>query len=678
MSKNIRDFFKKLSLSKLPSSSSSSDSVSSSQISVSSSQDSQDLNLHLSQEETIEPAITNSTEFSRSELTTGLNLDPATSTEPFNVLLKPIRPVLAHYLSNKYGCFKSKWYSYYSWLEYSKSTNAAFCFTCRHFGDNSSNKESTYTKDGFKNFKKATEKFKAHHECLTHKTAALMYANRLAQDDSCLAQINSQHKLKVKENRGYLAIIFQTLIWLCKQALPLRGHDEIDESKNRGNFLELLEFQCRYNLDLRSHCERTFNYTSPQIQNEMIEIIAKEIIKVILPSELTYFAIIADETMDIARHEQVSLCLRYIDEHLVIREHFVGFFRTSSTTAESLCAIILEALDGFGLDYKSKLVGQCYDGAANMSGVENGLHKKIRNRAKKALYVHCYAHQLNLALQHSCNKIKNARNVLDTLNTLHSFIECSSKGHSLFELIQDRNSVILKHLSDTRWASRLSSLAAMKASYGSVIKFLEIVDEKERNERGAKAAGLLRQIRDFDFLFYIYALNAVFEKSSVLSISLQDKTLDIAKGLDLAELTILKLKEIKNADGYARDLFEASVNFATEHSIKIPTLLNKAGRPSTESVTKKRRRDDALENVENLEEPDFEKYNVGFKNIVNIFVNHLSDKFNTDTYKPLIAIQSLLTSAEKPEISSIFLDLAIYRDDFNKDNLSNELDLWYI
>ena len=50
----------------------------------------------------------------------------------------------------------------------------------------------------------------------------------------------------------------------------------------------------------------------------------------------------------------------------------------------------------------------------------------------------------------------------------------------------------------------------------------------------------------------------------------------------------------------------------------------------------------------------------------------------TDTYKPLIAIQSLLTSAEKPEISSIFFDLAIYRDDFNIDNLSNELDLWYI
>ena len=64
-----------------------------------------------------------------------------------------------------------------------------------------------------------------------------------------------------------------------------------------------------------------------------------------------------------------------------------------STTAKALCEMILNVLDKLGLDYKSKLVGQCYDGAANMSGVKNGLNVKIREQAKKALYLHFYAHK---------------------------------------------------------------------------------------------------------------------------------------------------------------------------------------------------------------------------------------------------------------------------------------------
>jgi len=128
---------------------------------------------------------------------------------------------LSTYPSSKQGTFKCKWYATYSWQKYNKSKNAAFCFVCRHFGDNNSSKEETYTKEGFTNFAKAAEKFKNHHGTHTHRTAALMYANRMAEKDSCISQIDSQHKLKVKENRRYLAIIIQTTMWLCKQALPL-------------------------------------------------------------------------------------------------------------------------------------------------------------------------------------------------------------------------------------------------------------------------------------------------------------------------------------------------------------------------------------------------------------------------------------------------------------------------
>ncbi len=44
--------------------------------------------------------------------------------------------------------FNHKWYSDYVWLEYSKSENAAFCFVCRYFGQNSGSCDKTYTKEG--------------------------------------------------------------------------------------------------------------------------------------------------------------------------------------------------------------------------------------------------------------------------------------------------------------------------------------------------------------------------------------------------------------------------------------------------------------------------------------------------------------------------------------------------
>ena len=70
-----------------------------------------------------------------------------------------------------------------------------------------------------------------------------------------------------------------------------------------------------------------------------------------------------------------------------------------------------------------------------MKSLRNGLNKKIKPDAKKALYKDCFVDQLNLALQHYCNLIKIARSCFDTLNL--EFIVGSSKRLELFQRIQD-------------------------------------------------------------------------------------------------------------------------------------------------------------------------------------------------------------------------------------------------
>ena len=125
----------------------------------------------------------------------------------------------------------------------------------------------------------------------------------------------------------------------------------------------------------------------------------------------------------------------------------------------------------------SNIVGQCYDGAANMSGISKGVAARFKSINKKALFVHCYAHKLNLALQDTCSKIIEVRNCIGTVNSIYSFIEASPKRHAIFEKLQieqNQSRLTLKHLSDTRWSSRDKAFRAINENLAVIFDTLEV------------------------------------------------------------------------------------------------------------------------------------------------------------------------------------------------------------
>ena len=73
-----------------------------------------------------------------------------------------------------------------------------------------------------------------------------------------------------------------------------------------------------------------------------------------------------DETSDIAKIEQVALCLSFILNGQK-RESFVGFCDTKRTNAPALLDLLKRATTSLNLEI-SKIVGECFDGASNMSG----------------------------------------------------------------------------------------------------------------------------------------------------------------------------------------------------------------------------------------------------------------------------------------------------------------------
>ncbi|EFN72295.1 hypothetical protein EAG_11531, partial [Camponotus floridanus] len=129
-----------------------------------------------------------------------------------------------------------------------------------------------------------------------HKDACTSAVNFLSVFDSkildvCL-QINTKAKKKADENRKKLRTIIQTLKFCGRQELALKGHIDSgrltleEPTHNDGNFRALLRFRVQSGDEvLKEHLLNSAHnamYTSPDIQNEFIQLIGAEIISQIV------------------------------------------------------------------------------------------------------------------------------------------------------------------------------------------------------------------------------------------------------------------------------------------------------------------------------------------------------------------------------------------------------------
>ena len=110
-------------------------------------------------------------------------------------------------------------------------------------------------------------------------------------------------------------------------------------------------------------------WTSSAIQNELLQIIA-DLVKERIVNDVKssgWYGIILDETSDITRIEQVSLCLSYCVDGIK-KEAFVGFYATKSTEGQVLYQLVKDSISELNLELEN-IVGNAFDGAANMNGI---------------------------------------------------------------------------------------------------------------------------------------------------------------------------------------------------------------------------------------------------------------------------------------------------------------------
>ena len=208
------------------------------------------------------------------------------------------------------------------------------------------------------------------------------------------------------------------------------------------------------------------------------------------------YSVLVDESKDISKKEQLSVALRYVDDEAVVQEHFLTFTEATTCTAEGLTDHILATLNQFDLD-PQHIVSQGYDDDAVMSGKYSGVQEHLRQAAPYAVYIHCYAHTLNLVLVDSTKILSCAREFFVLLEHLYVFIS-TTKAHVIFmskqaELHPDKQPRQLQKLSDTRWVCRYAAVSAICYTYDSILLTMEdVMDGQDRGKAVEAKSSIIR------------------------------------------------------------------------------------------------------------------------------------------------------------------------------------------
>jgi hypothetical protein len=329
--------------------------------------------------------------------------------------LGPMQPLLQKYKS--YGeqghqrRFKYRWFKLFpSWLEYSQSNDRADCPFCFLSSRNKNKRggSDVFTVHGFFNWKKVNDGRKCaflNHigaePCSKHNNATKPCKDLLNQRGHIGHVAMVGNKKEIERNQLRVKTSIAAVKWLTSQSCAFRGHDEIVESKNRGNFLELLKLLAEFNPEIAEairSAKYNEKYTSPEIQQEILGIYAFKVRKHIR-EEIgdSKFSILVDETCDVAKRGQMAVVFRFVDKDGILQERFFDLIHVTGTKAAILKEVLSSLLSKHAFDVQN-LRGQGYDGPSNMRGEFNGLQALFLRECPYAYYVHCYAHRLQLAL----------------------------------------------------------------------------------------------------------------------------------------------------------------------------------------------------------------------------------------------------------------------------------------
>jgi len=411
---------------------------------------------------------------------------------------------------------------------------------------------------GIKYWQHLSQKIAKHEKSIQHIEAVKLRTIWI-KNQTIDVNLEKQISVEAKFWRDVLTRIIKIILFLTAGNTALRGNEGKGEKECEGNFLRTVRLLAEFDPVLNTLLtveENKVKYLSWSIQNEVIDLLATNIQNIICQEirEAPCFAIIIDSTQDICKVDQVSVIIRYTSlnytlQKIDIKESFLGFFALHEHAAKDHVNLILETLIKFGIDI-NKCRGQGFDGASVMSGIHNGVKKRILDIVPNATYIHCNAHNLNLVLSDVARSTTKVSSFFDTVQEIFNFFSKSGPrwasltfGDNVANIIKKK---VLKKVCVTRWEARHDAVYALKYRYIDVLKSLTNISlTSQKTEERTRSIGIKNKIESFEFILLLTIWESILRPLYSVSKLLQSPNTTLHQACELLENCVTSIKSLR-------------------------------------------------------------------------------------------------------------------------------------
>ncbi|NXG40866.1 P52K kinase, partial [Psilopogon haemacephalus] len=410
--------------------------------------------------------------------------------------------------------------------------------------------------------------------------------------------------LEEREKKDYLKSLFEILILMGKQNIPLDGHnvDELPEGIfTSDNFQALLEYRINAGDEvLRKRFEMTavnLEYCSKTQQKQMLEIcescVREETLREVRDSH--FFSLVTDEVVDIAGEEHLPVLVRFVDDSHNLREEFIGFLPYEADPEILAVKFHTTITEEWGLNMEY-CRGQAYIVSSGFASKMKIVATRLLEKYPQAVYTLCSSCALNVWLAKSV-PVVGVSIALGTMEEVCCLFHQSPQllvelDNTISVLFQDNEAKgnELKQICRSQWTGRHDTFEVLVDLVQALVLCLDAVssDSSVRwsNFIVGRAFVLSSALTDFDFIVTIVILKNVLSFTRAFGKNLQGQTIDVFFAASSLTAVLHSLNEVmENIEVYHEFWFEEATNLAgkLDVKIKLPGKFRRAQQRSLDS-----------------------------------------------------------------------------------------------